>query len=141
MASVGASAGPVYYNHATHAIDPYSDLIRQLDSVTVSHGPLFARTNQLGLWDLHSADRWGAFAGISAMPSLHVGLAVLFALVAGQRSRWLAGFLWCYAGLIQVGSIVLGWHYAVDGYAGALIACAVWVAAGRLCQRRTAVVG
>jgi membrane-associated phospholipid phosphatase len=138
MASVGASAGPVYYGHAAQAANPYADLIQRLDLVEASHGPLFARANQWGLWELHSTDRWGALAGISAMPSLHVGLAVLLALVAGQRSRRLAAVLWIYAVLIQVGSVVLGWHYAIDGYAGALTAGATWVAAGRLCQRRAA---
>ena len=137
-ASVGASAGPVYYGHATEATDPYAALIRRLDLVEASHGPLFARANQRAIWELHSTNSWGALAGISAMPSLHVGLAVLIALVAGQRSRWLAAFLWIYAVLIQVGSVVLGWHYAIDGYAGALIAGATWMAAGRLCQRRRA---
>ena len=37
-----------------------------------------------------------------------------------------------FAALIFVGSIHLGWHYAIDGYAGAAVALFGWWAAGRL---------
>jgi membrane-associated phospholipid phosphatase len=137
MASFAASAGPVYYGEVVSTSSPYADLLNRLDSTATPSGPLKARRNQQGLWDLHTTDAWGPLAGISAMPSLHVGLAVLFALVAGQCSRWLAALLWAYAILIQVGSVVLGWHYAIDGYAGALIAAASWAAAASLCHGRT----
>ena len=39
--------------------------------------------------------------------------------------------------MIMLGSVVLAWHYAVDGYAGALIAWAIWSLVGRS-QRREA---
>ena len=66
------------------------------------------------------------------MPSLHVGIAVLFALVAGSLSRPLGLILAVYALAIQIGSVVLAWHYAVDGYAGAALAVVSWTAAGAL---------
>ena len=37
--------------------------------------------------------------------------------------------------MILLGSVLLGWHYAVDGYAAALIAVLVWRFAGRYGQR------
>ena len=37
-------------------------------------------------------------------------------------SRLLGGLLALYAAAIQVGSVVLAWHYAVDGYFGAILA-------------------
>ena len=38
----------------------------------------------------------------------------------------------CYAVVIQIGSVILGWHYAVDGYVGALLTVLCWSAAGAL---------
>jgi hypothetical protein len=136
-AAVAASAGPVYYGRVVAGSSPYEELMTRLDSVTTVSGSLFARVNQRGLWGLYATDGWGPLAGISAMPSLHVGFAVLLAVVAGRRSRRLAAVLWAYAILIQLGSVVLGWHYAIDGYAGGLIAAASWSAAGSLCRSRT----
>ena len=44
--------------------------------------------SQRELWEFHRDDKWWDFAGISAMPSLHVAIAVLLALVALRRSRF-----------------------------------------------------
>jgi hypothetical protein len=37
-----------------------------------------------------------------------------------------------FAIVIFIGSIHLGWHYAIDGYASALATAAIWIAVGRL---------
>lgn len=72
------------------------------------------------------------FGGISAMPSLHVATAVLFALTA-WRIHWVLGVLfWFYALVIQMGSVHLGWHYAVDGYVGATVALVIWWGVARV---------
>jgi membrane-associated phospholipid phosphatase len=127
-----SSAGPCYYGHVVAGVDPYEPLIARLDAVASERGGLKARFNQKGLWELRRADEWGYFAGISAMPSLHVAIAVLIALVAAQRSRLLGFLLALYAVVIQIGSVILAWHYAVDGYVGALLAVLCWKAAGAL---------
>lgn len=67
--------------------------------------------------------------GVAAMPSLHVGGHWLVMLWA----RRLARPLWVPAlvgtALTFLGSIVTGWHYAVDGYIGiALAQGAYWLA-------------
>jgi membrane-associated phospholipid phosphatase len=68
--------------------------------------------------------------GISAMPSLHVAIVVLIGLCFRFRlPRWQWG-AWTYAGVIFVGSIHLGWHYASDGLVGALGAWAIWRGTG-----------
>lgn len=56
----------------------------------------------------------------------------LYGFRLGRAAGWtLAGF----ATVIGLGSVLLAWHYAVDGYAGALVAVACWAVAGRLVRR------
>jgi membrane-associated phospholipid phosphatase len=73
--------------------------------------------------------------GISAMPSMHVTIATLNALLCWRIDRRLGVAASAFAVLIFLGSIMLLWHYAVDGIAGVFIACLCWSAAGALVQR------
>ncbi|MEW6270198.1 MAG: phosphatase PAP2 family protein [Thermodesulfobacteriota bacterium] len=66
--------------------------------------------------------------GIVALPNLQVGVLALFALAAA-RWRALSLGLWLSTLVLFAASLALGWHYAVDGYAGALLACVAWLAA------------
>jgi hypothetical protein len=66
-----------------------------------------------------------AALGIAAMPSLHVGAQAFVAFFARRRQPWLAFVFGLFAALTFFGSLVTGWHYAVDGYAGVLLA---WLA-------------
>ncbi len=69
-------------------------------------------TQQL-LWDGYTGKT--APIGISAFPSMHNASALLFALATARRSRALGIAFGIYCGIILVGSVHLGWHYAVDG--------------------------
>lgn len=97
-----------------------------------SHTPLIASLLQRLLWRSAAAGQWSAIGGISAMPSVHLALATVTALYWSRRGRrWrVAGVL--FVGAVQVGSVALGWHYAVDGYAGIAIGVGLWWGAGRL---------
>jgi membrane-associated phospholipid phosphatase len=64
--------------------------------------------------------------GISAFPSLHVAGAAWVAIFASSQFRKLSIIAWAYFGLILIGSVYLGWHYALDGLAGLAIAAAAW---------------
>ena len=66
------------------------------------------------------------------MPSLHVAVPVLFTIVAWGIDRRLGALFGVYTALILVGSVHLGWHYAVDGYVTLALVPAVWWLAGRL---------
>ena len=75
----------------------------------------------------------GPINGISAMPFMHVGTSVLFAMLGfASGQRWVGWLLTLFAALIFVGSVHLGGRYAIDGYAGAAVAIFGWWAAGRL---------
>lgn len=66
-------------------------------------------------------------AGIAAMPSLHVGAQVFYAIWARRRCRPLFVLFTVFTLLTFVGSLIAGWHYAIDGYAGVLLAfAAAW---------------
>lgn len=58
--------------------------------------------------------------GISAFPSMHVAIAAWFAIVLRDRGWPKLGLAYTVA--VFICSIVLGWHYAIDGVAGAGVA-------------------
>jgi hypothetical protein len=70
--------------------------------------------------------------GISAIPSIHNAMAVLFALVGYRFNRIFGLCMSGFAALIWLGSVYLNWHYAIDGIVGAAGAIGVWYGAGFL---------
>lgn len=56
------------------------------------------------------------YEGIAAFPSLHVGIVALFAFFLWKINRKIGIAMFVYVALIQIGSVLLGWHYAIDGY-------------------------
>jgi hypothetical protein len=75
--------------------------------------------------------RYVRFGSVAAFPSLHVGVVTLYTLTSRFVSRrWFAancGLL----GVMIVGSVVTGYHYLLDGWAGMLLAFLLWLAATR----------
>jgi len=105
------SAGPIFYERLGFG-DRFADLpSRPWATITADY-----------LWAnyLDNGSRVGA--GISAFPSLHVAGAAWVATVVTGFSRKLAPLAWAYFVLILMGSVFLGWHYALDGIAGLVIA-------------------
>jgi membrane-associated phospholipid phosphatase len=132
-----SSAGPCYFGRITGLEDPYAGLMAYLrDSAEVS--PVWALGIQDLLWSNYLRPGVEVGSGITAMPSMHVATAVLFALFGARVDRRLGIALWAYAAIIGIGSVHLGWHYAIDGYAGALGAVAIWKAVGWLLARNAA---
>jgi hypothetical protein len=124
-----SSAGPCFYGRLFPGPDPYAGLMDYLAAADRVY-PLWALSTQEMLWQSYVTSG-GLVSGISAMPSLHVATAVLFFLCARAAGiRWLTWFTGIFAAMILLGSVLLAWHYAVDGYAGALIAVFCWWLAG-----------
>ncbi len=103
--------------------------------------PLQTRTQQLLLAQYHavtSGSREGqpvglnAAFGIGAMPSLHVAGQAFIAFFARRRNPRFAFLFALLALLTFVGSLVSGWHYAVDGYAGVILGWAAFRLGERL---------
>jgi hypothetical protein len=125
-----SSAGPCYFGRVTGLPDPYAGLMTYLAQVNRTT-PLTALLIQEGLWQSHVGRVAGSFSEISAMPSIHVAMPTLFALTAGQASVVAGRALAAFAVVIFLGSVALGWHYAIDGYVGAAGVAAIWWWCGR----------
>jgi hypothetical protein len=131
-ATAFASAGPCYYAWAagvTGAANPYEPLMSRLAEISASHRLFALEAQEFVRSNYRSGTTVGQ--GISAFPSMHVGIAALAAIAAWERSRGLGAVLAAFALLIQLGSVVLGWHYAVDGYGAALGVALLWWLAKR----------
>ena len=126
-----SSAGPVYYAHFVPGPDPYGGLLAHLSRVNEII-PLSALTSQDHLWALYGSGQLLPGSGISAMPSMHLSLATLMVLAARRINRRLAFCALVYLAILQLGSVHLAWHYAIDGYAGIAATLAIWWLLGRL---------
>jgi hypothetical protein len=122
-----ASGGPIAVDPRAGAGD-YSPLLQRLQSVP----DMLAPSLHAALLSTYHDDHFVPFIGISAMPSLHVGGVVLLALTGWARSRALGLLFWAYGAVILAGSVLLGWHYAIDGYVGGFAAWLAWTVAGGL---------
>lgn len=84
--------------------------------------------DELITWQQNSENGLGR--GITAMPSMHVSLALLFFLTVRQVSNMAGWVFGVFFLIICVGSIVTGYHYAVDGIVATVATYIIWVAVG-----------
>ncbi|USD33074.1 MULTISPECIES: phosphatase PAP2 family protein [Vibrio] len=135
-----SSAGPCYL----HLLDPsalqYEPLMQKLEmqhQQLIQSGwfGLWALNVQDTLWQMYSSDTPGIGGGISAMPSMHVAIAVAMALAAYRYNRKFGVAMWSYALAIQIGSVHLAWHYAIDGYLSFILTIVIWKLIGWLQNR------
>jgi PAP2 superfamily len=130
LATGFSSAGPCYYTRLTGQDAPYGPLLDYLGSLHLIAVPV-----QDALWANYVSSRLVPFSGISAMPSIHVALPVLFAIASHALRPMLGWIFAAFAFLILVGSVHLGWHYALDGYVSIGLTILIWGATGRLLRR------
>ena len=131
LATVFSSAGPPYFQVFGYGntFAPLFDSLREFSKTS----PVWVLEVQDKLLDGYYND--GPLKGISAMPSMHVAVTVMLAIYGFQYRRWAGWLLALFALLIQVGSVQLGWHYAIDGYAGAVLAAGCWMISAQLAKR------
>ncbi|MBZ9676670.1 phosphatase PAP2 family protein [Mesorhizobium sp. ES1-1] len=130
LAGLFLSAGPAFYGAVTGDTARFGEQLAFL-----AHGAESANSAvsyQHYLWTLHEAGQTGFGSGISAFPSVHVGLATLNALFVREYNRRLGAVAFVYVAFVAASSVYLAWHYAIDGYAAAAVAVLVYVLARKL---------
>lgn len=119
-----SSAGPIFYDRVFGG-ERFAPMLAML----AKDAPIATFTAD-ALWSMHQSGvpRFGN--GISAMPSMHVALTLWLALVVNKTR--LAPLGWAYFVLVWIGSVLLGWHWFLDGAVGAAGMLALWALAPRL---------
>ncbi len=137
-ATLFSSVGPIYFDRIYGGPSQFSGLVETLGTVS-SRWQLQTMDVREALWMAYVGQSSSIISGISAMPSIHNAMCVLLVLVALNIGRRLALLAIAFALVIFVGSIHLGWHYAVDAYASAIGVLLLWKFAGFLAESNTAV--
>jgi len=132
MATLLSSAGPCYYDTFTGDITAYAPLMERLGALN-EISPLGAYEYHDVLLDMYN-DPNTRYGGISAMPSLHVGTSLIM-LMMFWKQPLLRVLMIAFNIIIYIGSIVLAWHYAVDGLIAVPPALFCWWLGGRIARR------
>lgn len=123
-----SSVGPVFYDRFFGS-DRFMPL---MDAISASAAGDYMRIASGYLLEGYLRDKGVTGGGISAMPSMHLAVVTLNALMLGSLDRR-AGLLgWLYVAVILLGSVYLGWHYAIDGYASIAAVALIWGVTGRI---------
>lgn len=125
-ATLLSSAGPVFYDRLFGGQDfaALGDTLRR-------RGAWIAIGESDRMYQSLASGRPSLVAGISAIPSIHVAISLWLYFVARTLAPRAAPLAMAYFILIWIGSVQLGWHYAIDGLAGALGMIALWWLATR----------
>lgn len=121
MALLFPSVGPIYYDaQLFDAISPHAPIAHTIQKELYKSyvDVMLSKTDGRGV---------SIYSGIAAMPSLHVAVVALYCLFFYGRSRLLFYLSGIYLAFIQIGAVLLGWHYAIDGYVGIILAFYVFI--------------
>jgi hypothetical protein len=129
-ATLLSSVGPCFYAqfYGDNAFGYITEYLKSADA----NNPVIALSSQTLLLSGITNPTPGMGVGISAAPSMHVAIAALNAIFLSRFGK-LAGFAgWLYCAIILVGSVHLGWHYAIDGYLAVAMTIGIWKLAATL---------
>ena len=133
LALLFPSVGPCFYGKL-HDPDIYAGLMERLDIINDRYH-LAALDIQNLLWASHARGTIGIGAGVSAMPSMHVSIATITALLFRRLGFGWVGALW--VAVIWIGSVHLGWHYAIDGLVSVILTLVIWRVVDLLAKPRS----
>jgi hypothetical protein len=133
LAILFASGGPCYFEMMT-GNRYFAEQMNYLQEVHRHYG-LWSVSTQAMLQDMYKEDKIMIGAGISAMPSMHVATAFLFFLLTRELNKKVGWIFALYSLLIFLGSVHLGWHYAVDGYFSIITTWLYWKLSGMIVKK------
>ncbi|MBI1214207.1 MAG: hypothetical protein GC185_00140 [Alphaproteobacteria bacterium] len=134
-ATVFSSVGPLFvHDFFPKAPDIFADVSANLDRISAgsfflaeeAREKLLTWTRNDVLFDPNS---------LSAMPSMHVGIAFLIALYMKEIDRRLFAAAALFCALVFFATLYFGLHYAIDSYVAVAGVWAMWRATGRVLDR------
>jgi hypothetical protein len=124
MATIFASVGPCFLEPIKG--DPhFAAQMAYLESANEQVPILTLHVQDLLLEWYRAGDR-GLGSGITAMPSMHVAMAMLFWLAVRRVSPVAGKLFGTFFVTIWIASVHLGYHYAVDGLVSVIATYAIW---------------
>jgi hypothetical protein len=128
------SGGPFWVEYLSPGQSDYAALFTYLHQA--DPGGFFSAVEaQRYLISEQLGDLSNAGSGISAFPSIHVAIATLYALMGWKLGRLVRVVGLVFLAMIFVGSVHLGWHYSIDGYAAMAGTCAIYWLVGLVLRR------
>ena len=122
MATIFSSAGPCYIDKITGISAIPTDLQVYLTKFRSLSNYLSYPMTQDFLWGIQQhSNKHVTLAGISAFPSLHVTMSLLIANTTAKINQTFGKIAYCYALIIIVSSVALGWHYLADTLGAILV--------------------
>ena len=140
IATMMSSVGPCYFGLAFGGADPFAEQVAYLRGVATSVAetirlPFTTTVLQDMLWQSYSTNDFGMVRGISAAPSMHIASTWIIARLTWDMDKKARIAGCAFLGFIFIGSIHLGWHYAIDGYMAVVLAWMLWRLVGWLLNR------
>jgi membrane-associated phospholipid phosphatase len=136
MAYAFSAAGPVFAPIFDPSLTERFGPLQQVLKQTLGQGSIGLAQDYLleAARQTHVAEKGG---GISAMPSMHIATVTIYVLAA-RGTKWLLPAIVFWVSIF-IGSAYFGFHYWVDGIAGAAIAALCWRGAQAVYARLDAV--
>ena len=128
LAVLLSSVGPIFYDEF-YGSTYFAPLLDRLDPSLTTMSVRGFLLSQYGIEAIGS--------GISAAPSIHVGMAMMIFMMVRERfgRAWPTYIASFYVALIFTGSIHLAWHYAIDGVISIVLVPMLWFAVSRFLDR------
>ena len=119
LACLFMSGGPCFYAKLTGDHLRFAELLHSISGTE-------SAATQDYLWTIY-VHGWSYLgAGISAFPSVHIVSMALITLLLKSMGKWPFFLGVVVTILMELGSVRLGWHYAIDGIAAIIIAAVTW---------------
>lgn len=122
FAGLFISAGPAFYGLVTGDEARFGEQLKALALYSESSTVNF----QAYLWSAYVSSSPNFGTGISAFPSVHVSLVSMNVFFAFEINRKIGFMALAYAIFVEISSVYLAWHYAIDGLLGALIVAVIY---------------